>query len=67
MYYNLSKHVYRFMGLPDDAAFGMVGSGVYLADKQHTVDERSTIDGHVGIVRWIHAIIQNANAYEGKE
>lgn len=56
MYYNLSKNVYRFMGGPLSG-----GSGI------HTVNEWTTIAGHWQVVDWVHAIIQNADAYEGEE
>ncbi|WVQ78467.1 hypothetical protein IAT38_000553 [Cryptococcus sp. DSM 104549] len=56
MYYNLTKNVYRFMGAPS-------GSG----GNAHTVDEKGSIEGHLTIVKWIHAIVQNADAYTGKE
>lgn len=56
MYYNLTKNVYRFMG----TASGGGGNA-------HTVDEKATLKGHYEIVRWVHAIIQNTDAYEGEE
>jgi len=56
MYYNLTRHVYRFNGAPLSA-----GANI------HTVDERFRVDAHWGIVDWIHAIIQNADAYTGEE
>lgn len=34
---------------------------------QHTVDEKGSIAGHLQIVKWIHAIVQNADAYTGEE
>lgn len=34
---------------------------------QHTVDERSSIRGFYQIIQWIHAIIQNTDAYTGEE
>ena len=33
---------------------------------QHTVDEKASIESHYEIVKWIHAIIQNADAYDGE-
>ncbi|KAL1411027.1 hypothetical protein Q8F55_001974 [Vanrija albida] len=56
MYYNLTKNVYRFVGLSAGSSFGA-----------HTVNERSSIKGHHAVVNWVHAIIQNADAYEGAE
>jgi hypothetical protein len=38
-----------------------------VTDGQHTVNERSSIAGHHQIVRWVHAIIQNTDAYTGQE
>ncbi|ORY30167.1 putative carboxypeptidase s precursor [Naematelia encephala] len=55
-YYNLTKNIYRFMGAPPSSVFAL-----------HTVDEKSSIEGHYSIVRWIHAIVQNADAYSGEE
>ncbi|ORX33794.1 carboxypeptidase s precursor [Kockovaella imperatae] len=56
MYYNLTKHVYRFMG----SSGGKSGNA-------HTVDERASIASHFQIISWIHAIIQNADAYDGEQ
>ncbi|OCF45385.1 Gly-Xaa carboxypeptidase [Kwoniella heveanensis CBS 569] len=56
MYYNLTKNVYRFMG-------SQAGSG----GGAHTVDEKASIEGHYQILRWVHAIIQTADAYTGEE
>ncbi|AAW41637.1 hypothetical protein CNBB1280 [Cryptococcus deneoformans B-3501A] len=56
MYYNLTKNVYRFMGT------SFTGS-----ENAHTVDEKGSIAGHLQIVKWIHAIVQNADAYTGEE
>ncbi|EIW70200.1 hypothetical protein TREMEDRAFT_30032 [Tremella mesenterica DSM 1558] len=56
MYYNLTKNVYRFMGGPMGESFNA-----------HTVDERSSISGHFQIVKWVHAILQNAGEYQGEE
>ncbi len=33
----------------------------------HTVDEKTSIDGHLDIVKWVHAIIQNVNDYTGPQ
>ncbi|ORY31765.1 carboxypeptidase s precursor [Naematelia encephala] len=55
-YYRLSKNIYRFMATPE-------GSGL----NHHTVDERASIEAHYGAVKWIHAIVQNADAYDGEE
>lgn len=56
MYYNLTKNVYRFVGLPGGSSFGA-----------HTVNERSSIKAHFAIVNWVHAIIQNTDAYDGPQ
>ncbi|WWC89786.1 uncharacterized protein L201_004712 [Kwoniella dendrophila CBS 6074] len=56
MYYNLTKNVYRFMGSPTEGSFNA-----------HTVDEKFSIDGYLQIIKWIHAIIQNSDAYTGEE
>ncbi|OWZ50744.1 Gly-Xaa carboxypeptidase [Cryptococcus neoformans A2-102-5] len=56
MYYNLTKNVYRFMGTSFPGA-----------ENAHTVDEKGSIAGHLQIVKWIHAIVQNADAYTGEE
>ncbi|WVR05361.1 hypothetical protein IAU60_002375 [Kwoniella sp. DSM 27419] len=56
MYYNLTKNVYRFMGASMGASGGV-----------HTVDEKGSIESHYQIIRWIHAIVQNADAYSGEE
>lgn len=40
------------------------GSGL---TEQHTVDERSSIEGFYQIIDWVHAIIQNTDAYAGPE
>lgn len=67
MYYNLTKNVYRFMGGPMPfGASGVVGA-IFLPDAtnlivQHTVNEHASIEGHLGIVRWIHALVQNVDA-----
>lgn len=39
MYYNLTKHVYRYMGQPDGSLYNM-----------HTVDERATVESHIAMV-----------------
>ncbi|KAK4687749.1 Gly-Xaa carboxypeptidase, partial [Tremellales sp. Uapishka_1] len=56
MYYGLTKNVYRFMGATANSGFFA-----------HTVDERATIEAHLAIVQWVHAIIQNADEYTGEE
>ncbi|TYJ51654.1 hypothetical protein B9479_007759 [Cryptococcus floricola] len=56
MYYNLTKNVYRF-----GAASSNSGHNA------HTVDERASIAGHLVMIDWIHAIVQNADAYTGEE
>lgn len=72
MYYHLSKHVYRFMGSRAGSLFAASGplddNDSWDADSiQHTVDERALIEGHFDIIRWIHAILQNADTYDGVE
>ncbi|KAL7424245.1 hypothetical protein Q5752_001831 [Cryptotrichosporon argae] len=56
MYYNLTKNVYRFLGGRGGSSFNA-----------HTVDERASISTHLEIVKWVHAIIQNADAYDGEQ
>lgn len=34
---------------------------------QHTVNEKAGIDAHLQIVKFVHALIQGANDYEGQE
>lgn len=33
----------------------------------HTVDEYASIDMHLRIIKWVHGIVQNVDAYEGPE
>ncbi|BEJ12373.1 hypothetical protein CspHIS471_0208330 [Cutaneotrichosporon sp. HIS471] len=56
MYYNLTKHVYRFMGASMDSMANI-----------HTVDERFEAAEHHRTVDWIHALIQNADSYNGPQ
>ncbi|WVQ69845.1 uncharacterized protein L199_008066 [Kwoniella botswanensis] len=56
MYYNLTKNVYRFMG-----------SSVSAGSNAHTVDEKFAIEGYFQIIKWVHAIIQNSDSYDGEE
>ncbi|GFZ45802.1 hypothetical protein JCM24511_03532 [Saitozyma sp. JCM 24511] len=56
MYYNLTKNVFRYMGGPSGGSGGV-----------HTVDEHGSIAAQHAIARWVHAIIQNADAYDGEE
>lgn len=56
MYYNLTKNVYRFFGLETSAISGI-----------HTVNEKAKNSAHWGVVDWLHAIIQNVDAYSGPE
>jgi Gly-Xaa carboxypeptidase len=72
MYYNLTKNVYRYSGGREGSKFMVGRHGPcwtlgYTAHSQHTVDERALIDAHFDIVAWIHAIVQNADAYTGEE
>ncbi|CDZ98291.1 carboxypeptidase s [Phaffia rhodozyma] len=55
VYHSLSNAIYRFKG--DGPGGG----------NAHTVDEKAPIEGHLGIIRWIHTIIQNADAYNGPQ
>ncbi|KAJ7666213.1 carboxypeptidase S [Mycena polygramma] len=48
---NLSRAIYRFEPLRDTDKYDI-----------HTVDERIHIDGHLNTIRWIFALIQNADA-----
>jgi hypothetical protein len=52
----LSRSIFRFKGEPGH------GGG-----NAHTVDERASIDGHLGIISWIATIVQNADAFTGEE
>lgn len=56
MYYTLTKHVYRFMG-----------ANMANMANIHTVDEKFKADEHHRVVDWIHALIQNADAYDGEQ
>lgn len=72
MYYNLTKNVYRFMGTSFPGAENAVSvrfkhNRMLNPYSQHTVDEKGSIAGHLQIVKWIHAIVQNADAYTGEE
>jgi Gly-Xaa carboxypeptidase len=67
VYYNLTKNVFRYVGGPNGLDRGIVSRLACLADKQHTVDEHVSIAGHHHIVSWIHALVQNADRYDGEE
>jgi len=71
MYYNLTKNVYRFMGgrltSNTNAVSHQIAREDVSAKMQHTVDEKALIEAHFDIIAWVHAIIQNADAYEGEE
>lgn len=56
MYYNLSRNIFRYSGAPMNGGENM-----------HTVDERSKLTSHWAIVDWLHAMIQNADAYDGEQ
>ncbi|CAK9784507.1 carboxypeptidase S [Cutaneotrichosporon oleaginosum] len=56
MYYNLTRNVYRFMG-----------SNMANMANIHTVDEKFKADEHHRVVDWVHALIQNADAYNGEQ
>lgn len=73
MFWNLTKNIYvsvialphilsltwltqRFMSAPAGSSGGV-----------HTVDEKASIDAHLSIIEWIWAIVQNADAYSGRE
>ncbi|KAJ7753335.1 hypothetical protein DFH07DRAFT_824116 [Mycena maculata] len=49
---NLSRAIYRFEPLRATDKYNI-----------HTVDERIHIDGHLNTIRWIFALIQNADAF----
>ncbi|KAJ7485309.1 hypothetical protein FB451DRAFT_52759 [Mycena latifolia] len=49
---NLSRAIYRFEPLRFTDKYDI-----------HTVDERIHIDGHLNTIRWIYALIQNADAF----
>lgn len=56
MYYNLTRNVYRFMGLRMTDMAGI-----------HTVNEHTSVEGHRRIVDFVHALIQNVDGYDGDE
>lgn len=50
--------------------FSLYFYAVFLADapvSQHTVNEKASIDAHLQIVKFVHALVQAANDYDGKE
>ncbi|KAJ7686723.1 hypothetical protein B0H17DRAFT_1160593 [Mycena rosella] len=49
---NLSRAIYRFQPIRSTDRYDI-----------HTVDERIHIDGHLNTIRWIFALIQNADAF----
>jgi len=49
---NLSRAIYRFEPLRSTDKYDI-----------HTVNERIHIDGHLNTIRWIFALIQNADAF----
>ncbi|KAJ7579051.1 hypothetical protein C8J56DRAFT_964720 [Mycena floridula] len=51
-FWNLTRAIYRFQPLRASERVNV-----------HTVDERVHIDGHLSTIRWIHALIQNADAF----
>ncbi|GHJ89035.1 hypothetical protein NliqN6_5437 [Naganishia liquefaciens] len=57
MYWNLTRNIFRFMSAP-------MGGGMSGA---HTVNEKAGIDAHLQIVKFVHALVQAANDYEGQE
>ncbi|KAJ9091740.1 hypothetical protein QFC20_007567, partial [Naganishia adeliensis] len=54
---DLTRNIYRFMSAP-------MGGGMSGA---HTVNEKASIDAHLQIVKFVHALVQAANNYDGKE
>ncbi|KIY68862.1 putative Gly-X carboxypeptidase [Cylindrobasidium torrendii FP15055 ss-10] len=52
VFQNLTRNIYRFQPLkPSERA------------EIHTVDEHVHIDGHLRTIKWIHALVQNADTY----
>ncbi|KAJ6595817.1 hypothetical protein DFH09DRAFT_1305595 [Mycena vulgaris] len=49
---NLTRAIYRFQPLKSTDRYEI-----------HTVDERVHIDGHLNTIRWIFALVQNADAF----
>ncbi|KAJ7628844.1 hypothetical protein FB45DRAFT_919355 [Roridomyces roridus] len=51
---NLTKEVFRFQAARDWQRVNI-----------HTVDERVLLDGHLNTIAWLHAFIQNVDAFRG--
>ncbi|KAJ7155281.1 hypothetical protein C8R46DRAFT_438384 [Mycena filopes] len=51
---NLTRGIYRFQAVRDDERVNI-----------HTVDERVHVNGHLRAIAWVHALIQNADAFRG--
>ncbi|KAJ7435957.1 hypothetical protein B0H11DRAFT_2111863 [Mycena galericulata] len=51
-YVNLTQAIFRFQAVHETQRFGT-----------HTVDERVHVDGHLNAIAWVHALIQNADAF----
>ncbi|KAJ7450373.1 hypothetical protein FB451DRAFT_1052311 [Mycena latifolia] len=49
---NLTSAIFRFQGVRDSERVNI-----------HTVDERVHVDGHLNAIAWVHAFIQNADAF----
>lgn len=47
------------------AELGLTGG--FVRGSQHTVDEKFALEGFYSILRWINAIVQNADEYDGEE
>ncbi|ORY25047.1 hypothetical protein BCR39DRAFT_566413 [Naematelia encephala] len=59
VFLNLSRAIYRFAGGPETAHLSYNG--------HHTVNEKASVTAHLHMARWVHALIQNADAYDGPE
>ncbi|KAJ7208188.1 hypothetical protein GGX14DRAFT_566912 [Mycena pura] len=54
-YVNLTRAIYRFQAVREDQRALI-----------HTVDERIHMDGHLSTIAWVHALIQNADAFRAE-
>ncbi|KAJ6454169.1 hypothetical protein C8R45DRAFT_1038267 [Mycena sanguinolenta] len=53
-YVRLTRAIYRFRGFLESERFNV-----------HAVDERVHVNGHMTAMEWVHAFIQNADAFRG--
>ncbi|KAJ7633641.1 hypothetical protein DFH06DRAFT_1222410 [Mycena polygramma] len=53
-YVDLTQAIFRFQGVRDSERVGV-----------HTVDERVHLDGHLNAIAWVHALVQNVDAFRG--